>query len=372
MDSSLPTKTRSGKLLLKKQLKKKACTSPVMQDGVASLEIAPSEVSPKENARDTPMCSRRGCKLTGHGPPQKCRSCDRFIHEHCYQSFVLLSNSSNNKALDPLKEGIVCTKACYKKVRALSIRRPPWNGDGKKGAVDPNNSERILLDWLMTPGNYARFRGKDNNGKTKAQFCKEIADKMTKMEVRVERDAKQVLSKIQHLELSFRRAHDFANTATGEGLKEGDTSSFKEAVEKLCPNYFDLLEVMGDRASAKPKATTAHLDSSSSDDDNESDTDMGGKTNPPPEISNIVQASVNTDVSLSESSVNKKETTSFQSPPTKKRKTNSSITPSSRQKKTINLLSEEMQEEMSRITKKKKSWLMIKLLSLKLIYSFIR
>ena len=169
---------------------------------------------------------------------------------------------------------VACTKKCYERAKAGPSRRLPWSSDGKDGDNDLNNSERILLDWLLEPGNYNKFRGKGNSGTTKQQYCQQIAEKMNAAGVRVKRDFKQVLSKIHHMESSFRKAHTFANTETGQGLKEGDPGSFKEKVEGICPHYDDLYDIMADRSNTKPRAMTEDIlasSASSSDDDEDLD-----------------------------------------------------------------------------------------------------
>ena len=155
-------------------------------------------------------------------------------------------------------------------------RKPNWLNDGADGPDDRMSSEAILLDWLTTEGNYSlKWRGKDAKGKNKKQIASEIAEKMNAAKVRVKRDGKQVMNKIAHIEKAFRAAHDFANSETGQGLKETDEGQFDDAVEKKCQYYFDLLEVFGDRASAKPKATSHdNLDSSDKDDDDADGEDM--------------------------------------------------------------------------------------------------
>jgi hypothetical protein len=65
-----------------------------------------------------------------------------------------------------------------------------------------------------------------------------------------------VQSKIQHIEKTFKEAYTFATSETGAGLKETDEGTFHDAVKKKCPYYFDLLDIMSDRASSKPKATS--------------------------------------------------------------------------------------------------------------------
>jgi hypothetical protein len=53
---------------------------------------------------------------------------------------------------------------------------------------------------------------------------------------------------------TFKDAYDFANTEKGTGLQEGDFGLFDDSVRKLCPNYFDLLPILAERSSSKPKA----------------------------------------------------------------------------------------------------------------------
>lgn len=115
----------------------------------------------------------------------------------------------------------------------------------------------------MAEGNYSKFCGKNNDGVKKIQFCNTLAEKMTR-ETRSERDGKQVLSKIQHVERSFRQAHNFVTSETGAGIKEKDgVAHFEDLVRKKCPHYYDLVDVMADRASSKPKATNYELDDES-------------------------------------------------------------------------------------------------------------
>ena len=104
------------------------------------------------------------------------------------------------------------------------------------------------------------------------QFAQQIAATMNGAKVKAKRDAKQVLSKIEHIEKQFRKAYDFAQTETGAGLLEDGT--FTDAVEKICPYYFDLFDIMSDRAAAKPKALSDEM----SDDDNEVPDDLLGST----------------------------------------------------------------------------------------------
>ena len=175
---------------------------------------------------------------------------------------------------------VSCTKKCYQKAvkeAAGSVddadgggRKSNWDCDGKNGPDDPKTSVQILLDWWTTEGNYSKFCGKNNNGIKKSQVCAQLAQKMTN-ETLTARDGKNVLSKIQHIERTFKEAHTFAASETGAGIQENDNATFEEAVKKKCPYYCDLLEVMCDRASSKPKATSCELDSDAEKVDSDDD-----------------------------------------------------------------------------------------------------
>jgi hypothetical protein len=75
-------------------------------------------------------------------------------------------------------------KKCHKEIMSRfspidnGDMRNSWDVDGLYGRDDPNTSMKILLDWWTTEGNYARYRGKNNNGKQKNEFAEELALKM--------------------------------------------------------------------------------------------------------------------------------------------------------------------------------------------------
>lgn len=194
--------------------------------------------------------------------------CQKSLHMSCLTVFLQRVKWCDTELLG---SNAVCSKTCYNKFASSASRKKTWTNDGMNGVDDPNTSEKILLDWLTTEGNYTnKWRGKNNNGKKKKHVAAEIALLMNAANVTVKRDHKQVMNKIAHIEKSFRIAHDFANTETGQGLQENDKGEFDDAVTKKCQYYFDLLEIFGDRASAKPKVTSAdNLDSSEEDDDEE-------------------------------------------------------------------------------------------------------
>jgi hypothetical protein len=197
--------------------------------------------------------------------------CGKRIHFCCYETTVLAKHRKEPLDNDVPEEErdvclVVCTKKCYEKAEkarngAATGTALLWSKDGRQGPNDPMNSEAILIQWLATPGNYSRYKGKNNYGKKKIQFADDIAKRINDAGVRVKRDKERVKAKIEHIESSFKSAHDFSNTETGAGLKDNNEGTFKEIVLRKCPWYYDLLDIFNDRASAKAKMTSDELES---------------------------------------------------------------------------------------------------------------
>jgi hypothetical protein len=103
----------------------------------------------------------------------------------------------------------------------------------------------------------------------KVAVCEEIAKKIEEANTLKVRNAASVHLKMTAFEYQFRQAHDWA-AMTGVGVLASDGKiSFDEAVKKRFVYYFDVLDVMAERASARPKANTDKMtmgagDSSSS------------------------------------------------------------------------------------------------------------
>jgi hypothetical protein len=222
-------------------------TSPP-EDGTA-YTIA-SVINPEGTAATAPKCCIRGCKVTDK-ELIKCYKCDRFIHTDCFNDMFLVKQN-----LPPLPDNrVACRKKCHSKSMGHAATLY-WHNDGKDGPDDSHTSERILIDWMTTPGNYSRYRGKNNGGKTKLQIAQEVLDLFLLHGVRAKRNAKQVISKITQLEDKFKTVHDWTQ-ATGAGM-EG-TGGYEDYIKSRCPFYYDLIPIMQDRASAKPKYTSEDL-----------------------------------------------------------------------------------------------------------------
>jgi hypothetical protein len=117
---------------------------------------------------------------------------------------------------------------------------------------DPKNLETVHIQWLVTPGNYSKYRGKNISGKRKLEYADEIAKKIIDAGDCVKQDKDKVKAKLSHMKKYFRSAYDFTNTESGAGMKTTDEGNKDQMLMKF-PWYFNLLDVFQDRASDKPK-----------------------------------------------------------------------------------------------------------------------
>jgi hypothetical protein len=232
---------------------------------------------------DTKRCGVAKCPVRGQ-PKYLCskEGCKKYCHVTCHNGAILAKYPSL-KALPQEEDSVGWTVACcklhheavYAGLAPEDTRedmRNTWEKDGKGGKDDPHTSMYILLDWWTTVPNYEKYRGKNNFGTKKVQYAEQLARKMRLETKSIQRTAKQVQSKIQALEESFRKAHDWANTTTGQGLKESDlehqVKEFQDAIKKMCPVYDQLHQVMVDRSGFVPVSLSYF------DDDDASETQM--------------------------------------------------------------------------------------------------
>jgi hypothetical protein len=216
----------------------------------ASMDEPTSDASPSCK-RTTGCLWKRKQKGDSPFPPQliKCKAdgCSSYYHRECYE----LSFGKKNYTLVP-ETDVVCSKRHYTMVY-LQPKRFTWSNDCPTPGGD--TSEILLLRWFMEEGNFRKYRG-NKEGKKKLQLASKLAERINAGGVLVVRNGQQVMNKIAHIEAAFKRAHDFSTTVTGAGIKEKDGQiKFDQALEKKCPNYFDLLPIMGDRAAAVPHVT---------------------------------------------------------------------------------------------------------------------
>lgn len=122
-------------------------------------------------------------------------------------------------------------------------KRIKWNSD----AVEEGKSSlTIILDWLTEPGNYQRYRGGDLScGLLKNMLAGGIVGRLVDAGIK-HRGVKDVTVKIAAIESSFKDAVSFLGV-TGVGIE--NESNLCVAVLKHCPHYYELKDVMSERAS---------------------------------------------------------------------------------------------------------------------------
>ena len=237
----------------------------------------------------TNKCSFRSCKKICQGAdPEvsafKCSApgCEKLIHLACCKAIA----NHHNFAVPKDCNSLFCTKACKDKLlkAATGTKVVLWSQDGSEGPNDKiGNSERLLIDWIITGDNYANYCG-PKNGDSKHGIAFRLSEMFKEKGVRVERSPKSIEAKISQIEQSFKKAFEWTQQ-TGVGVKEDDPEGFEQAVVKRCAYFHDLEKVMGCRSKVKPLCTSDNLLgplSDSSDDEDNSDNECisisGGET----------------------------------------------------------------------------------------------
>ena len=85
---------------------------------------------------------------TYNSPPQTIQDIIDMAPASTPTLLLLPANQGTNPPPPPSKTPLP--------LKGTTIPRMPWNKDGKLGHHDPNHSERMLIDWLTTPGNYSK------------------------------------------------------------------------------------------------------------------------------------------------------------------------------------------------------------------------
>lgn len=161
---------------------------------------------------------------------------------------------------------VTCTKRCYdvaeRQARASKRKSEgefiAWNKDGKDGPDDSYHSEAIIIKWMMNPFNLDCFKGDNKKGQTKLGVCSEISELCKDASCGKYRDHESIKNKINNIIQSYKNATD---------IMSGDT--LKSEILKICPYYYELHQVLKDRASITAPATTDDLDQSEEESDEE-------------------------------------------------------------------------------------------------------
>ena len=184
--------------------------------------------------------------------------CGKMLHQVC---FINKIKKKTESLMIGNEEQKYYSKVCYKKIESFVKRHDNSSLNWDEDSIDPTkngtqSSIAVLLQWWCTEGNWARYRGKGNNGATKLQFCQGIADAINRTVI-FARTAKGKHAKIERIHERFKQAHYFVNSATGAGVREKDGSiTFKTKVMEICEHYYDLEAIMGDRAGTMPAITS--------------------------------------------------------------------------------------------------------------------
>ena len=225
----------------------------------------------------TNKCSFRSCKKVQQSDPDnvvafRCSApdCEKFIHLECCKIIC----KQHGREFPKDTSSLFCTKACSDKLQkaATGTKLVLWSQDGKEGPNDTiGNSERLLIDWIISGENYANYLG-PKNGATKRTIATGISEMFKRKGVKVERSAKSIEAKISSIEQSFKKAYEWTQN-TGVGVKEDDPESFAKHVLKLCAYFHDLEKVMTRRSKVRPLCTSDNLIGILSSDDEDDDLD---------------------------------------------------------------------------------------------------
>ncbi|RLN49976.1 hypothetical protein BBJ28_00018120 [Nothophytophthora sp. Chile5] len=228
-----------------------------------------------------PACKWKACKKipkdtteTSVILPCSTTSCNNHIHRACFDDLLVAFGDPDVVTV------AVCSKRCFNAVRKAARaplevstskkNRVPWHKDGPTPSI---SSESCLIDWLTSGTNYSRYRGGDaQSGATKETVADEIVRFINDSGVTTARSAKDVQSKIQRLEQTYKTAVDWLG-ATGQGVE--DEASLRNAILARCPNYYQLHDIMHARASTTPLMLNTDVpdSSGSSNDEDGSSTD---------------------------------------------------------------------------------------------------
>jgi len=192
--------------------------------------------------------------------------CTKKVHVECYNRRIL--PSVGKPPLAPLPDNnVVCTRLHYKALCKIAnpSKKLTWNNDAKPETPNVTSSS-VLHGWLTTPGNYPLYRGKNNDGQSKKNFCLQICAMINNLTLSV-RSPDAVMTMIANLENTWRSCNDWINN-TGQGVLNDPLQGqapFDKAVRKRCFFYYDWEEFMIDRAGNNPAVSSNDLDSASDD-----------------------------------------------------------------------------------------------------------
>ena len=168
-----------------------------------------------------------------------------------------------------------------------------WARDGIEGGP---SSEDVVVQWYSTWDNYVHWKGSDGaKGESKNSLAREILLEIQSAGIKTPREVKDVVSKINHLEQSYKAAVDWTGK-TGNGVM--DETTVRQAILKKCPHYDLLHTVLADHPSVKPLLTNLDPNYKDSSQDSDTDDDDDGDFLPRPAEEDVESGSKNEDPSI--------------------------------------------------------------------------
>ena len=259
--------------------------------------------SPKKSAAvtflhftGTMKCKIKGCRSPADDPIPCCiPNCSDHVHPECVERLKTLHDIQDC-------DWIFCGKRCYNaKVKEENEKTNPpetrqryhWHNDGTAKS-QYKHSITLLLEWISTEPNYARWKGSHGTGETKSVLCSEISKFIKENGITIDRAPKEVHRKISALESSHRAASDWLG-GTGQGVT--NETDLRSAILSRCVHWDILEPIMGASDSVDPLFTENDIDSNSTtsittdsgkkapaenkDEEETANTTTNSETNPP-------------------------------------------------------------------------------------------
>lgn len=110
---------------------------------------------------------------------------------------------------------------------SLKGRKAPkkWEEDGVDGGP---SSIDVILNWLTTNGNFARWKG-EKGGVSKQKLCSEIVGRLNEVGIS-HRNPNDVRTKLQDILNSYNKAQDWS-AKTGEGIRAEDEEGAEATIK---------------------------------------------------------------------------------------------------------------------------------------------
>ena len=212
-------------------------------------------------------------------------ACHKSAHLDCFNSmkenFIASSKIKDLTIFNFEENTVVCGKRCFTSFCKTKLRMMIATVESKKGWLtdaitrDGACSTSILIDWLTTHGNYARWTGEDKKSGTTKDTLAGVINDIIIQQINVDRGIDAVKAKIASLEKQYKEAA-WWKSHTGQGVESG---CIKAAMKKRCLYYYELEPVMDDHRTMNPLAVYGSAIDTQRDSDNEANNPSEAKHN---------------------------------------------------------------------------------------------